>query len=254
MNFTNEKYSVRFPVRYQDTDASLRATPMAIVGALQEAAILHAEALGRGMDWLNQRSFSWVIAQTRLKVLSHPAWRDELQVSTWPSEMGRWLSRREFVLCASNGSTLIVATTQWAFVDRKRMRVIRIPAEVAEAYPLFPERALDLPFGRPAPLLEPAFEKSYTAGRRDIDSNGHVNNLRYLDWMLEVLPDDLLGRWALTDLNIRYLRETGVGETVRIQAGEGQSSDGAARRFLHQVVNENGQSSAVAETIWGGIR
>lgn len=244
------KFQISFPVRYQDSDPRLRVTPTALVGIMQEAAVLHSEAVGRGIDYLSSRKLSWMIVQTRAKIRRLPPWRTRVSVATWPSEMGRLLSRREFLLSDGEERPFLAATTLWAFMNTQERRVTRVPAEVGSAYAVFEERALDGPFRRPAPCTRPQAEKSFAIRRWEIDFNEHVNNLRYLDWMLETLPDEIWEGFGLCEINIRYQKEAGPGGTVRaysqeIPPGEGQ------RRFAHEIrLGDSGESIAVAETAW----
>ncbi len=237
------------PVRYQDTDVHLNATASALVGAMQEAAILHSEALGRGIAFLTERGQGWMITQTRAEVLRPARWRDELRVETWPSEMGRVLSRREFAIADGQGLPLVRATTLWAFIDRVRQRVCRVPPEVAAAYPVDPARALDGVFGRPAPCVQPCWSRVFAIGYRDVDSNRHVNNLRYLEWMIETLPSQIPEQNFVRRINIRFQQETRPGDEARVHAQELPAGDGnpGVRRFGFEVHNADGRVAAAAE-------
>jgi medium-chain acyl-[acyl-carrier-protein] hydrolase len=247
---TRGKFQIGFPVRYQDTDPRLRATPTALVGIMQEAAILHSEAVGRGIDYLSSRHLSWMIVQTRAKIRRLPLWRSQVEVSTWPSEMGRLLSRREFLLSNRQEQPFLAATTLWAFMNTQERRVTRVPAEVGSAYTVLEERALDGPFRRPAACTKPQAEKSFAIRRWEIDFNEHVNNLRYLDWMLETLPDEIWAGFGICELNIRYQKEAGPAGTVQAYSAEIPSGD-RQRRFAHEIrLGDSGESMAVAETAW----
>ena len=245
-----DSFTLRLPIRYQDVDADLRCTPITLVGAMQEAAILQSEALGRGMDWLAERQQVWMIVQTRLEIARLPAWRAELVVTTWPSDIGRLLSRREFVVADGSGECAR-ATTLWAYVDTARHRVTRVPPELSAAYPIIEQRALPGPLGRP-PRLEAALTEDERPVRRtDIDSNGHVNNLRYLAWMLDSLPVDLPASARPTRLNVRYQRETGAGERIVARTGELPAQGPLERRFVHEVqLVSTGERIATAQTHW----
>ncbi|WP_252902544.1 acyl-ACP thioesterase domain-containing protein [Paucilactobacillus hokkaidonensis] len=48
----------------------------------------------------------------------------------------------------------------------------------------------------------------------DIDSNHHVNNSHYFDWMLDVLGADFLKTHTLKKMNIKYAREIRYGQMV----------------------------------------
>jgi acyl-ACP thioesterase len=248
------KFQISFPVRYQDTDPRLRMTPTALVGIMQEAAILHSEAVGRGIDYLSSRHLSWMIVQTRAVIHKPPPWRTRVQVSTWPSEMGRLLSRREFILTGEKEEPILAATTLWAFMNTQKRRVTRVPAEVGDAYAVFEERALDGPFRRPAQCANAQMEKSFAIRRWEIDFNGHVNNLRYLDWMLENLPDDIWKDYYICELNIRYQKEAGPAGGVQALAAELASDKQGQRRFAHEIrLGDTGEPIAVAETAWTPI-
>jgi medium-chain acyl-[acyl-carrier-protein] hydrolase len=247
------KFQISFPVRYQDTDPRLRVTPTALVGIMQEAAILHSEEVGRGIDYLSSRNLSWMIVQTRAKIHKLPPWRTRVNVSTWPSEMGRLLSRREFLLSGEEELPFLEATTLWAFMDTRRRRVTRVPAEVGNAYTVFEERALDGPFRRPAPCENPPAEKSFVIRRGEIDFNSHVNNLRYLDWMLETLPDEIWEGFRICELNIRYQKEAGPTGTVRAVSVEIPGGH-EPKRFAHEIrLGDTGETIAVAETGWASM-
>jgi acyl-ACP thioesterase len=248
------KFQITFPVRYQDTDPRLRITPTALVGIMQEAAILHSEAVGRGIDYLSSRNLSWMIVQTRAQIKKPPAWRTPVRVTTWPSEMGRLLSRREFILSDEEGKPFLTATTLWALMNTQKRRVTRGPAEVGNAYSVFEERALDGPFRRPPHCENPQMEKSFIIRRWEIDFNGHVNNLRYLDWMLETLPDDIWEGYYICELNIRYQKEAGPAGSVQALAVELTTDDQRQRRFAHEIrLGDTGEPIAVAETAWTPI-
>jgi medium-chain acyl-[acyl-carrier-protein] hydrolase len=246
-----DKFQIAFPVRYQDSDPRLRVTPTALVGIMQEAAILHSEAVGRGIDYLSSRHLSWMIVQTRAQIIKPPVWRTRVQVTTWPSEMGRLLSRREFILADEKGQPFLTATTLWAFMNTQKRRVTRVPAEVGDAYSVFEERALEGPFRRPAHCANPQYEKSFVIRRWEIDFNGHVNNLRYLDWMLETLPDEVWEGYYICGLNIRYQKEAGPAGGVQALAVELTADSQTQRSFAHEIrLKDTGEPIAVAETAW----
>lgn len=245
------RFTTAFPLRYQDTDGRLRATLPALLGAMQEAAILHAEDVGRGIRWLQERAHSWMIVQTRARLRRLPVWRTTVHVTTWPSEMGRLLSRREFRLADDQGNALLEATTLWAFMDTARRKVCRIPAEVSRAYEVFEERALDERFSRPAAPGPDAHEKQFVVRRWQIDFNGHVNNLRYLDWMIEPLPDEVASGHRLQELNIRYQKEVGRDSTVCARVAELEAAGPRQRRFAHLICRGPAADAiASAETQW----
>jgi len=246
----DEAFKLELNLRYSEVDRHLKATPAALLAALQEAAIMHSEEVGRGVEWLTKRYLSWMLVQTRVAFLRWPAWRSRLEVITWPSEMGRMMSRREFVLCNGSRDPLLVGTTLWAFMDTSARKVCRLPPEISQAYEVSSTRALDRPFCRPEPCQKAEWENQFAVGRRQIDFNGHVNNLCYLDWMLETMPTNL-DEWILGELNIRYEKEIGFGDTVLTQSASLPPAAENTSCFAHQIRSgDSAQSIACADTKW----
>ena len=58
-----------------------------------------------------------------------------------------------------------------------------------------------------------------TAGYSMVDLLGHVNNARYIDWVMDCFDFDQFKTHQLAWLQINYNNEVRAGETVRLSAG-----------------------------------
>jgi acyl-ACP thioesterase len=58
----------------------------------------------------------------------------------------------------------------------------------------------------------------------DIDYNGHVNNVRYVQWIEDALDPALLEEAGKMRLDVNYLREVLSGEVVEILSAECEDS------------------------------
>ena len=54
----------------------------------------------------------------------------------------------------------------------------------------------------------------------ELDLNGHVNNVRYIEWILNHLPRDFHGTHRLMELEINFLGEALYGQTVFVCSTE----------------------------------
>ena len=59
------------------------------------------------------------------------------------------------------------------------------------------------------------YEISYTVKRRDIDINGHMHNLYYLDLAYEALPEEIYNERPFDSVRIQYRKEIKLGDTVK---------------------------------------
>lgn len=243
-------FELELLLRYQDTDARLRCSPTALLGAMQEAAIHQSEAVGRGMTWLGERHKVWMIVQTMLRVERLPRWKTRLRVSTWASDVGRLLSRREFLVEDEHGPCAR-ASTLWAYVDTDQRKVTRAPKDLCEAYPVDEGRAIAGHFPRPARCGEIDGVDTRPIRASDIDSNGHVNNLRYLAWMLDSLPEDLPDSIHLGWLNIRYQKEALPGGRISARTSRIRVEQADQLHFAHEIINaDTAERISMAESRW----
>ena len=85
-------------------------------------------------------------------------------------------------------------------------------------------------------------DAEFRVRRSDLDRVGHANNVRFVEWALEALPDGA----GLTEIDILYRSEAVVGDRVRSEAGP---LVGGAR--AHRLSRESdGRFLALARTVW----
>lgn len=242
-----------FRVRSYEIDPDACLTLPTLCDYLQEAAGNHATALGVATDRLLERGLAWVLARLRLEVERYPRWRETMTVTTWPSAADGLYARRDFLLHDAGGALLGRATSAWFIIDVARRRPVRLPEEVL-ALPR-PERPPALAHEAPALAAPdaPEAERRFTVRRSDLDLNRHVNNVRYVEWALEAVPEALRQpARAETEsrrcrrLDVQFKAESVYGDTI-VSACE--TSGTTVRHAVRHA--EDGRVLALARTDWG---
>ena len=125
-------------------------------------------------------------------------------------------------------------------IDLATRKVVPVPQEVFDAADTSRSAAFgDEEFVRfrwPAEATG-VLSQTFRARRGDIDLNGHVNNVHYVEWMLEALPDG----FRPNACEVVFKAETLVGEEVRAEAIA--EADGA---FLCRAIAADGRDHALA--------
>lgn len=184
---------------------------------MQEAAAIASDEVGYGLKDIPQTGVHWILTGWRLEVKRRPLWRAPLRLETWPRTMNGFFSERDFF--AWHGPQEIArASSRWILVDARSGRSTRVSDAVRSAYAnqldtleVFPGDPLPSN-GKPSPDAVPAFET--TVGRRDIDTNLHVNNLHYLDYAIEALPEEIY-RDLPSTVEIVFRRQILLGTHIR---------------------------------------
>lgn len=249
-----KKFSKNFQVHYYGINGRQQATPITLLQYLEETAISHSESVGYGINRLKSEGIGWILNRWSLIIDCYPLWNDEVVVETWPSNMERFYASREFYIKGNDGCIIGRASSLWIFLDIEKKRPRRIPVELEQTYGLEPSKAIENPFTDLKNSSNTQPEKSFSVRRSDIDTNGHVNNTRYIEWALEAVPEDVHRDFSLTSLEIEYKKETTLGDVINSCYVEEQN-DMQSVNFNHSIRNSaDGTELASARTVWKRTR
>lgn len=240
----------RFQVRSYECGSDGRATLPTICNYLQEVASLHAEALSFSRTDFSSagENISWVLTRLKVKMNRYPRWNEKVEIVTFPRGGRKIVAWRDFTVRTSDGEILGLATSEWMIIDLATRRIVSIPDAVFEVSDALNEAVLGLdPFTprlRFPAEVAPDGRCAFVAQHSAIDLNGHVNNVHYIEWMLE--PCFAKGPSAACpgEMEIVFRSETFAGEKVVVEVG----TDWAKGRTYHRVASEGGRDHIVAWT------
>lgn len=184
---------------------------------MQEVAGLNSDAKGYGLNDTPKTGFAWLILNWKLKVFSRPKWNTSLTIKTWTRSKNPLFSYRDLEIYDDENNPVAIATSKWILFDVNKKTITKLPQEVQESFncidkSVFSEKIKEK-------LKEPEDSKfvlKYTIQRRDIDTNHHVNNLNYLDYAYEALPEDVYSNMNFSNIEIMYKHEAKLGDTLSI--------------------------------------
>ena len=241
----------QFKVRSYECGPDGRATLPTICNLFQEAASLHAASLGFGKgDFAAAgENISWVLTRMVVKMNRYPIWEDELTVETFPRGGRKIVAWRDFEIRDAKGQTLGVASSEWMIIDLTTRKIHAIPDKVFAANDPKNTPVLGLePFAkfRFPPEGEGGGQSAqadrsplphFVAQKSQIDLNGHVNNVHYINWMLEPCESR-----CPAEMEVVFRSETFAGDEVRVETA---AADGYT---YHRVSAPDGKDHIVART------
>ena len=217
---------------------------------LQRAAAEHAEALGVGGESLRRDGLAWILLQWSLEIASWPEARETVRIETWPSGYTDRIVRRDFFVLSAGGERLGRATSHWAMLDLSRRRPVRMPEAVRRLAITSRNGALDAPLAKlPAPD-PPVLAATLTVGPGHLDANGHVNNVRYVEWILASLPPGPRSR-PLAALDVSFRAECREGETVAISCGPAPAGAPGLALFRHRIATGDRELAVARSAVRG---
>lgn len=232
-----------FRIRTYQTGGRQQTAPPVLADLFQECASLHARELGFSGEDLAGQGLAWVLTRLFFRVERWPRLWERVTVRTWPSWVERRAAGRDFEARDEDGGLVAKATSSWMTMDMAARRMAPIPDSLVALHRSdqravhFPSRSIPRP-GQARSSMDIRVRQS------DLDVNGHVNNVRYLEWCLhslEPFPGEENPSW----MDISFRAEARLGEELTAISAPGENCD-AERILLHAVMSDDGRELARA--------
>jgi medium-chain acyl-[acyl-carrier-protein] hydrolase len=207
------------PIRTYEVDYTNHLKVSSLFNYMQEAASRSADRLGFGYDELIKEGLFWVLSRVKLVLKDTPGLGDTLTVETWPKGVEGLFATRDFRMLDGRGREICLATTSWALLSGHTMRPLPAQELQERLTTRDPEAAIaELPGKIPEPARK---EVVYDRHIRylDLDANRHVNNVKYIEYLLDSFPMDHYQTRRLASVQVNFLREAKFGDTIRIFRG-----------------------------------
>ncbi|XP_074558596.1 palmitoyl-acyl carrier protein thioesterase, chloroplastic-like [Curcuma longa] len=229
-----------FSIRSYEIGVDRTASIETLMNHLQETALNHVRRVGLMGDGygctpeMSKRNLIWVVAKMQILVEKYPSWEDVVEIDTWVAASGKNGMRRDWhVRDYRTGQTVMQATSVWVMMNKHTRRLSKIPEEVrAEIGSYFMDRdpILDED-SRKFPKLEANtadhVQRGLTPRWNDLDVNQHVNNVKYIGWILESAPITILESHELATMTLEYKRECGWGSVLQSLTAISDDDDNA---------------------------
>jgi acyl-ACP thioesterase len=189
-----------------------------------QAANDDADMLGFGVRDLNSGNASWVLSRMAVEMRRLPSRHERIDIYTWVSDYGRLFTTRNMTIADEAGAEIGAAVTLWAMIDLDTRRPLDLSPLSNKGTSLVDrEPPIERPrkvgtFDRDAAASYS--EHPYRVVYSDIDFNGHVNSMKYLEWMVDTLPAEAHAGLDALRFDINYLHEARLGEELLICSGE----------------------------------
>ena len=192
MRFYESKFYLdeTFTVRSYESGVTNHVSLPTLCNFMQEIAGLNAEKLGWGIRKLQEEGLTWMLSRLHLKVARYVPWGEKITLRTWPSGMkGRLIATRCFQGADGAGGEVLQAHSEWLYVDMRAQKIAKLPESFAELVPAdTPDILFDDIGGKFTQLPAVTSSVEIRVRQSDLDFNDHVNNVHYVEWMLETMP------------------------------------------------------------------
>lgn len=218
-------YSIDHTITCYEADANKMMRPTAMLDLMQEAANVNASTLGFGYDEMMNSNTAWVLSRIHVKFNNTPKWRDEVNLKTWHKGVSKLFYLRDFILSDKEGNPMVLATTSWLIIDMNTRRLVR-NSDLALSDTAM--HAIETPADKVVvPVdIEPELVRKHPVTWSEIDTNGHVNNVKYAVWAIDAVKQEDIKERPLKELLINYDAEVMPGDVVKISRIRQETEEG----------------------------
>ena len=180
---------------------------------LQLTAAAHSEIGGISFTDMQEFHQALVLSRMRVEITSLPKWRDIVTVKTWINSLENSRSVRALEMYV-NGKKIIGSETFWAVFNTqtRRPEALALPYEHFELFPN--EKATKESFSKIDISKDKEFLFEKTVYLSDLDIVNHVNNIKYLEWCLDLVNNNLILNQKIKSFEMNFLKELSLGDKI----------------------------------------
>lgn len=208
-------FNEEFKIGLKDIDKENGIKNRAILEIFENIGAYHSDKAGYGVNDISKTGLTWILLDWKIKVINRPKYGQVLKVNTWGRKMTKFYTYRDYEIYDEKENLCVIGTSKWVLIDVKKGKITKITDEIINSYypeekSVFNEEKLD------KIKLQKDFSNSimYKVNRKDIDLNGHMHNLYYLDIAYEALPEEVYKKRPFNEVRISYKKEIKLGDII----------------------------------------
>ncbi|MDU7965196.1 MAG: thioesterase [Clostridium perfringens] len=211
-------YEKVYEVTYGETDGRKDCRITSMMNFFSDCCLSQEEK--NSMNYAdNSSETTWVFFDYEIIVNRYPRYREKIKVKTYVESIRKFYSNRVFEAYDMDGALVARADVLAFLINKKTRRPARISDEEYEIHGLSKESSK---------LLR--------------------SNIKYVEWILETVPVDIVLNYKMKKIKIKFEKEITYGHNVIIKSKIIKGEDEV--KVLHKVENEEGESITLAETYW----
>lgn len=237
-----------YNIRSYEPRTNGRISIASVCNHLQDIASRHADTLGFGFHDLEKSGHFWVLARLHVMMDRLPGFGETTSIRTWPSGNERLVALRDFIIRDTEG---IVgrATTSWVTMNMETHKPDNPETVLNRRFIPDCDRATVFPSKAIKRLKDGEYSIPLQAHRFDMDINKHVNNVRYIEFCLEAVPQAWVEENRCMGIDIQFRTESHAGDEY-VSACTPSDPDGSMDTILHSLTRTADNKEIVRMRSW----
>lgn len=233
------KHLETFNIRASEVGSRGQITLPALCALLQEVAGNHALKLNFDISQLHEQDLTWVLHRMDIKIDRYPNWREKISIETWPAAGDALRAYRNYRILDEEGKQIGSCLSYWMMINLNTRKPTRMPQEVLDLRLSDIDHVMPVKSERLKPFEDADHSKKFVVRNSDLDMNDHVNNARFVEWLMETYDEEKA--YLIKNMDIIFLRESRAGDMITSERKIEEHQN-----YRHQLKNQDGNILALA--------
>lgn len=245
-----KSYTKKYEINYHDANYKLKCKLSSIVNFLCDVGTNQSEVLGDTIEEMMAKNYAWVFYKYDIKIYKYPSYRDVISIKTQPIGFNKFYAYRKYYIRSEEGELLGEAVALFFLINLKRRRPMRIPQEQYDLYDADGDGMdRNVEMKDIIKVEKEDYHRRFDIRYSDIDSNGHVNNVNYIEWAIESVPMEVIKDYEIKEIRIVFEKETTYGDTVHVSVALVKEENNKLVT-VHTIKNNEGKEVTKLEATW----
>ena len=244
---TKQISSKEYEINYYDVDYKKRLLISSLVKYLEDLAVYNSTKCGMSLDYMFENKIAWVLYKWDITIERYPEYGEKINITTIPHAFRKFYACRKYYI-KDKENTIVDANSIWFLIDMDKRKPMHIPETMYDGFGITKEDNDIINIDKIKPMTRVDYEKTFDVRYSDIDTNKHVNNVKYIEWALETIPLETMLNYRLYNIKEVYEKETNYGEVIKAATQLIESGDKIV--YTHRIYDRDGKELNSAETIW----
>lgn len=183
---------------------------------LLNCAGFHAADRGFGIATLNENHYTWVLSRLAVEMNELPCAYEKFSIQTWVENVYRLFTDRNFAILNAEGKPIGYARSVWAMISMQTRKPADLLALHGGKITDYICTDVECPIDKPGRIKmeHPVLVGEHQAKYSDIDLNGHVNSIKYIEHILDLFPMEQFRDKTVRRFEVAYVAEGYYGDTL----------------------------------------
>ena len=176
-----KSFTKKYEIHYYEVNSKMRCKLPAIINFLEDIGTQQSESLGGGIEYCKKNNCGWVFYKYDIKMHRYPTFGETISITTQPVGFKKFYGLRKYIIKDENENLIGEALALFFLINIEKRRPMRIQKEQYDIYGVDGDVDYDISMDKIEKSDEEQYHKQFDIRYSDIDSNNHVNNVKYVE-------------------------------------------------------------------------